>query len=110
MSDFIEMEFNDNTETWDIREEPFATIERKTEEDFEMLQEAFRLLNEQRKGRYRWHDLRKDPEDLPTGDMECLVAIQMEYGVNYFACRCTSGVFHIVWATRIIAWREIEPF
>ena len=60
--------------------------------------------------RYCWHDLRKDPEDLPTGNMECLVAMQMEYGVNYYACRCTSGVFHIVWTTRIIAWREIEPF
>lgn len=104
---------------------PFAMIECKTEEELEMLQEALRLLNEHRKGRYRWHDIRKNPEDLPTKDGRYLVFAKCRkkgrYGresepyVDYLIANFSEFAdgCHFFGDTRtdlVIAWREIEPF
>lgn len=73
--------------------------------------------------KYAWHDLRKNPEDLPEelkkvyvyfeyfryGDFNCMYK---DYGVSYQI----GGMFHFVngssgWRElKIIAWRYIEPF
>lgn len=65
--------------------------------------------------KYRWHDLRNDPNDLPEDNKEILVTFRY-----YFSDEEETAV---LWHTeegwvstlglihgRIIAWREIEPF
>lgn len=62
--------------------------------------------------KYRWHDLRKDPDDLPTADGVYLVAYKQEkYGTRLFL----NGTFAFNYELKaslsnLIAWREIEPF
>lgn len=64
--------------------------------------------------KYKWHDLRKGPKDLPHGKNVVLAFDGAEYGVAVFY---NSGIYH-GWATsdqdlepsEIAAWREIEPF
>lgn len=78
---------------------------------------------EQEMDKYKWRDLRKDPENLPEewknvyvyfeyfryGDHNCMCK---DYGISYQV----DGIFHFVngssgWRKlKIIAWREIEPF
>ena len=56
--------------------------------------------------KYRWHDLRKDPNDLPKGYIE--VCSQEIWGGKEYTM-CSYGSWY--WQNHnIIAWREIEPF
>lgn len=41
-------------------------------------------------GQPKWHDLRKDPKDLPDGGRQVIVADKSRNGYN-FACFCRSG-------------------
>lgn len=68
--------------------------------------------------KYRWHDLRKDPKDLPNKDEIYLICIEYhteekEVEMGYYE--------NMNWYRRgvrpripnygyVIAWREIEPF
>ena len=71
--------------------------------------------------KYRWHDLRKDPDDLPNDDsIEYIVCVEYQNGRR----ECTIGCLDMGgdmmllptlgnWignGYHIIAWREIEPF
>lgn len=66
--------------------------------------------------KYKWHDLRKNPEDLP--DIEC-VLIAIEYPGRYrnYQTHEVATYSHDKWDTylnpikgEVVAWREIEPF
>ena len=66
--------------------------------------------------KYRWHDLRKNPDDLPEADeygcSECVLAVTgtpewSDYEWAYYKHN------HKEWSTyeqNIFAWRYIEPF
>lgn len=64
----------------------------------------------------KWHDLRKDPNDLPSGDWDEEIILN----VKYFSCtrkyigRYIRGRFTsfngVGFSGKVIAWREIEPF
>lgn len=72
--------------------------------------------------RFRWHDLRKDPNDLPTDNMTVLVCIVHDYCDDDGWFSYDFGWFIESWFTnyhcrgieskgyKVIAWREIEPF
>ncbi len=61
--------------------------------------------------KYRWHDLRKNPEDLPEDGMNIIVWNDSEAGKFYISaspywvrkCAKHSGY-------NIVAWKLIEPF
>lgn len=83
--------------------------------------EAGRLAIEalEKADKYRWHDLRKNPDDLPKKEYEtCEVCLEDKtidiaichlgffepwYAAYFFDCPSN-------WYTKVIAWREIEPF
>lgn len=64
--------------------------------------------------KYRWHDLRKNPEDLPKDEELCLVVDEFEnYNIAFLSAHRTSNVWspHRNIAIRQpIAWKYIEPF
>lgn len=77
--------------------------------------------------KYRWHDLRKNPYDLPVTDGKYEVVVRDEYGEDWIAMATWSGkvlltgnkkgfglraeFYNMSFSTNeIIAWREIEPF
>ena len=59
--------------------------------------------------RYRWHDLRKNPDDLPETGIECLA-------IDDFGNLCIGHMAVDGWLMtgrlirRPIAWKYIEPF
>lgn len=69
--------------------------------------------------KYRWHDLRKNPNDLPKIDDMVLVCfewkgkfsgdIYTDYVTSYHNGILFDG-FQIDGLYKVIAWREIEPF
>ena len=66
------------------------------------------MLEESEK--YRWHDLRKDPKDLPEDDrkVECITLTKSRksnHVFGYFDRRWVCGM-----CSNVIAWKEIEPF
>lgn len=76
--------------------------------------------------KYRWHDLRKNPEDLPPKcdafvDEKKQVEIVCRNGEHYYACYVEYREDCKVWKvkhqktyasaiSKPIAWREIDPF
>lgn len=73
------------------------------------------ILKEQEK--YKWHDLRKNPDDLPEKYIEVLVTDGGSYEI--WSLSDIGGSEEIVWADEYgnyldvdeaIAWREIEAF
>lgn len=85
----------------------------------EALYERHKLIEE--KKQYAWHDLRKNPDDLPQRDMYCICRVNSEY---YFPYRVLlyqpfDAEDSNKWIDRddgfipnhfVIAWRELEPF
>ena len=80
---------------------------------------AIKSLEQQNK--YRWHDLRKDPNDLPNDDsIEYVVCVEYRNGKREctICCLDMGGDMMLLptlgnWignSYHIIAWREIEPF
>lgn len=71
----------------------------------------------EKQNKYRWHDLRKDPNDLPSVG-KYLVKIMCELGEWYELNDFTEtknwiyiDFYHQEDATDcVVAWREIEPF
>lgn len=65
--------------------------------------------------RYRWHDLRKDPDDVPTHNNSVLIAIGWQDGdIEYYYTDCYIGdgwvCEHFLRLGKVIAWKEVEPF
>lgn len=50
MEKSFDIVYNEKTGEWEKKEEPFAVIECKTEEDFEYIQKALKFYNEKHKG------------------------------------------------------------
>lgn len=66
------------------------------------------MLEESEK--YRWHDLRNNPDDLPDSDRKVECRTMTKTGVvnpvfGYYADRWCCGI-----NSNVIKWREIEPF
>ena len=75
------------------------------------LEMAVKALEE--KAKYRWHDLRKNPEDLPKEDgvyMVCQFNNNNKIKSYTDLPLCDDGSFCTPWYMPVIAWREIEPF
>lgn len=80
------------------------------------LTDAIKLLWELIKNRlkYKWHDLRNRPNDLPKNNKKVLVAFRHFFGVEEIIIlwhteegwMCDLGLLN----GKAIAWREIEPF
>lgn len=74
--------------------------------------------------KYRWHDLRKDPKDLPCDDrVEYFVCLEYENGVTSTSLACLDIGDELIvfppfpplgnWMRNgyhIIAWREADSF
>lgn len=73
--------------------------------------------------RYRWHDLRKNPNDLPNGDWDkkilCVVRSPIRFYERYHICHYVRGEFIGFYEHKkvdsgifqtVTAWRYIEPF
>lgn len=88
-------------------------LEHNVESVEEMNANQFALLMEKEK--YSWHDLRKNPEDLPKVEKQYLVAWQDgTYDFLWFAYVDGYGydwqVAYFPDVSSIIGWKEIEPF
>ena len=68
--------------------------------------------------KYRWHDLRKNPEDLPDDFHNVLICINGFEGTPIGVSIAMHNGLRNLWGTEslsykddeVIAWREIEPF
>ena len=63
--------------------------------------------------KYRWHDLRKNPNDLPTKDGTYWVHGKWSIGkTREGECdyKAHNGYFIIAQNFNVIAWKEVEPF
>ena len=78
----------------------------------------FRILCQMdlERAKYRWHDLRKNPEDLPNlftdEDTEAVLVIDDldEYHTAYYNYHFREWLSDTNYKFEVIAWREIEPF
>lgn len=73
---------------------------------------------------YEWHDLRKNPKDLPDGDWDkmllCVIHSPIRFFRKYEICHYVRGDFLNFYGDfpvvnklefqSVIAWREIERF
>lgn len=68
--------------------------------------------------RYRWHDLRKNPNDLPNDFHTVLICLKGFEGKAAGVSMALHNSIQKGWGTEsasfedyeVIAWREIEPF
>lgn len=73
--------------------------------------------------KYRWHDLRKNPDDLPEYFRRVLIIMQdpvdgeiyepviAHYGMNsIFGNGPINTWAYSTYGRKVIAWKEIEPF
>lgn len=62
--------------------------------------------------KYRWHDLRKNPKDLPKTICEyaCDVAVEWENGDITYDIQSDFVVPQDTNCYTVIAWRYVEPF
>lgn len=61
-------------------------------------------------GEPKWHDLRKDPNDLPNGDEDCLCFISECYFVGHYAKEDKEWHFDEFISNGVIAWCELPRF
>lgn len=86
-------------------------------EYFKELKKDLRGYMEKEK-KYRWHDLRKDPEDFPEDNHNVLICLKGFEGNPVGVDIALHCKFTHVWGTTmssfkdgdVIAWREVEPF
>lgn len=73
--------------------------------------EAFRIALDalKKQEKYRWHDLRKDPEDLPAKPKSVLVKTR-NFTQPFSACWDGTMFVEFGLVCGVEAWREIEPF
>lgn len=62
---------------------------------------------------YRWHDLRKNPDDLPLDEAKVICVTETKAGRRNYVFGYHS-IELLRWCCgmndNVIAWREIEPF
>lgn len=61
-------------------------------------------------GKPKWHDLRKDSNDLPKGDEDCLCLVSECYFVGHYVREDKEWHFDEFRSNRVIAWCEISKF
>ena len=100
-------------------DEAIGTIKAMTICDIPQLEEAIGIAIEcmEKAEKYRWHDLRKDPEDLPRTGVRLSASMPIIFedleGDQYLGCFYKYGWFADFCDDRVvnvIAWREIGPF
>lgn len=86
-------------------------------EEHEQLANWLEELKELRKykEKYRWHDLRKNPDDLPEDDKDVLVTIKggCENRTWHDSCgwrNATAKKVRYYSDKSVLAWKEIEEF
>lgn len=57
--------------------------------------------------KYRWHDLRKNPDDLPEEGHEVLILVN---NACFLSRRSDYNYWSCLGRVKVKAWREIEPF
>lgn len=61
--------------------------------------------------KYKWHDLRKNPDDLPTTDRDVNF---IDFDGDVYIGELSNGKWYANQADdrikNVIAWKEIEPF
>ena len=84
--------------------------------DFSWMDEVAEMAIEalEKVDKYRWHDLRKDPDDLPPIDerVELIFNVNNK-NINQFGLLNTNkewAVNGFITQLSVIAWRYIEPF
>lgn len=84
--------------------------DRYTEADDKPFDDLIKLCK--RAERYRWHDLRKNPEDLPEKYKSVLVAFNAQCGIGYAVSERLDDAqsWSALCGMAPFAWREIEPF
>lgn len=67
--------------------------------------------------KYKWHDLRKNPEDLPSHNKKVIVYYRkrnsentLQYGTDRIISDYPKGWRGFQKGNRVIAWKEIEGF
>lgn len=68
--------------------------------------------------KYRWHDIRKNPDDLPKEEGEYIVCEDYGFGKEYKSLpymhseEFNEYYWLVGWKEKeaLIAWKEIEPF
>lgn len=86
--------------------------------DAEICQESFAKAIVEHHERYRWHDLRKNPNDLPANFHTVVICLKGFEGKQAGVNLAIHSTFTGLWGTEnfsykdyeVIAWREIEPF
>ena len=68
-------------------------------------------------GQPKWHDLRKDPNDLPKDNKLCLLHFDLGGWVNHITGWIERGTWYFEdgrqsekWQDKVIAWCEIPQF
>ena len=86
----------------------------RSESDHGELKEALFMAVEaiEKADKYRWHDLRKDPTDLPQEKTMCLICYENKFFIDYDydAAYYKDHSFGIIDVNKVVAWKEIKPF
>lgn len=94
--------------------ELFEQIKWERDVALAQLKELGLSLGEKTSDKYRWHDLRKNPEDLPKEEIRVeMIVLAVNEKRNVFGMRLHDNIWAIngfVTSLDVIAWREIEPF
>lgn len=61
-------------------------------------------------GKPKWHDLRKNPDDLPKGDEDCLCLVSECYFVGHYVKEDKEWHFDEFISSDVIAWCELPNF
>lgn len=98
--------------------ELFEQIKWERDVALAQLEELGLSLGEKPEDRYRWHDLRKDPTDLPPHGRIVIIRTE-DFGFGARLCTNTIGHwnedkeewrFAAIAYPIPIAWKEIDPF
>lgn len=89
-----------------------CNAERKCDEY--LIEAVMVLKTAEKSDKYRWHNLRKNPEDLPTDNHQVLVAFDgmkiCDIAIYVSSTKLWGTVSFAYKTGQVIAWREIEPF
>lgn len=92
-------------------------FDEQFDDEMASLEMAIKVL--EKADKYRWHDLRKNPEDLPERDTLIIYAFKAKDKENkklYYNSRIAGSVDIEIMTMNsnpifeYIAWKEVEPF
>lgn len=90
---------------WDFFQDGVEFGERQSKKKVEELKQQIQKL---KAGRPKWHDLRKDPNDLPKNDRYVLIATQKRVYLGFYDCCWFSHEIDDI--GDVIAWCELPTF